>query len=871
MTARFEDGRMLLRSATGDAGWEASWRLKAIGYGDEQAAVSQPDSAVSSAERFEYTRTDAGIKEWFVNKPAGIEHGFTLDRRPPVGRRGDLRLVIGVEGTLAARTVDDGANIALIDSNGAEIIQYRDLKVFDSRGIELPSAMRAKANEVAIEVDDSAAVYPLTIDPTFTQQAVLTAGDGQAMAGDVAIEGNTAMVGSAISGGAVYVFTRTGTAWTQSQKLLPLPAATPNSPGLFGWSIDMDGDVAVVGDRSTNVGGSFTGSIFILRRSGATWSVAQFLLAPGAGNNAAVGDDVAISGNTVAATGANGVFVWVSTGGAFTFQQKLTASTGANIMEAVAIEGDTIIAGANRENSNAGAAYVFNRTGNTWTETQRLTPSDAAPNQFFGAALDLSSNTAVIGAPYFDNLVNPSQGFVYAFNRIGSTWQQGQKIYGCNIRADLFGGSVAIENDRLVVGRGLLNVGSTPPGMPAGSGYIFDRISGAWILQAKFQRTDGPNPAFNVDDVDLNGDSVILSGHATAAVYVAGPGTSVPPCPGETPTPSPTIVPSPSPTGGSSSVSGLVTYGTAPGSPRAVPGVALTATGATPLNAATDASGSYTLTGFGAGAYTVTPSKSGEVNGSISGLDAARVAQHVAGLINLTPNQQLAGDATNNGSLSGLDAARIAQTAAGLSNPGIAGQWKFLPSSRSYPSVTGPLSGENYEAVLVGDVTGNWLPAAPRWLNGDSEYLPAFPGAGDVRFSSAGERADGGGSKDGIEVTVLSPTSDFDGKLRVPVAIGDTSGRGLVAYDLILEYDEHALKPAEVAAEAANSLSDGWAVFYRVNEPGRVHVTAFGTFPMSGKGTLLNLRFDTLGNRTGRVKISALQLNEGEIVSRFSY
>jgi hypothetical protein len=54
-----------------------------------------------------------------------------------------------------------------------------------------------------------------------------------------------------------------------------------------------------------------------------------------------------------------------------------------------------------------------------------------------------------------------------------------------------------------------------------------------------------------------------------------------------------------------------------------------------------------------------------------------------------------AGDASNNGSLSGLDAARIAQTAAGLPNNGIAGQWKFVPAQRSYATVPGALTGEN--------------------------------------------------------------------------------------------------------------------------------------------------------------------------------
>ena len=78
------------------------------------------------------------------------------------------------------------------------------------------------------------------------------------------------------------------------------------------------------------------------------------------------------------------------------------------------------------------------------------------------------------------------------------------------------------------------------------------------------------------------------------------------------------------PTGGSASVSGLVTYGTTPSgtSAKFVPGVAFAAAGSTPLNAASNSVGAYSLNGFGPGAYTITPTKSGDTNG-ISGLDAA--------------------------------------------------------------------------------------------------------------------------------------------------------------------------------------------------------------------------------------------------------
>ena len=108
--------------------------------------------------------------------------------------------------------------------------------------------------------------------------------------------------------------------------------------------------------------------------------------------------------------------------------------------------------------------------------------------------------------------------------------------------------------------------------------------------------------------------------------------------------------------------------------------------------------------------YTVTPTKTSEVNG-ITSQDAARAAEFAVGLATLTANQQIAADVTGNGTITSQDAARIAQFVAGLSVAGSTGQWKFVPASRTYASVNANLTGENYDAILIGDITGDW--AAP--------------------------------------------------------------------------------------------------------------------------------------------------------------
>jgi hypothetical protein len=155
---------------------------------------------------------------------------------------------------------------------------------------------------------------------------------------------------------------------------------------------------------------------------------------------------------------------------------------------------------------------------------------------------------------------------------------------------------------------------------------------------------------------------------------------------------------------GGGEISGTVTFCVS-SPPRPVPGVLVSASGSPSGSNTTSSNGTYRITNLGGGPYTVTPSKTGDVNG-ISSFDAALVAQAAAGLVTLTSCQQTAGDASNNGSLSSFDASLIAQFAAGIPNSqSIAGTWKFLPPSRS---LSGPQSNQNFDAVLVGDVSGNW-------------------------------------------------------------------------------------------------------------------------------------------------------------------
>jgi len=224
-------------------------------------------------------------------------------------------------------------------------------------------------------------------------------------------------------------------------------------------------------------------------------------------------------------------------------QAYLKASnTGADdrFGEAVAISGDTVVVGAPLEDSaavgvngnqadnsapGAGAAYVFVRTGTTWSQQAYLKASNTDPNDNFGSAVAVSGDTLVVGAwaeKSAADTVNGNQanndffnaGAAYVFVRNGTTWSQQSYLKAVNCwSGDLFGWSVAVSGDILVVGApgeesnatGVNGNWSDNSAPDSGAAYIFVRSGTTWFEQAYLK-------ASNTGQFDLFGRSVAISG-----------------------------------------------------------------------------------------------------------------------------------------------------------------------------------------------------------------------------------------------------------------------------------------------------------------------------------------------------------------------
>ena len=297
----------------------------------------------------------------------------------------------------------------------------------------------------------------------WTQQARLVAADGVALDNfgfSVALDGNTAVVGAPNRGpdgvrsfhgnGGAYVFTRTGTTWTQ-QALLTR-ATDSSSSDFFGFSVGLSGPTALIGIPGDSLS---RGAVFEFTRTATTWTQrAQFT-----GSTSQEGDQfgwsIAFAGHTAvigAPSQAN------TPGAAYVFTQTATGLPQQAILRAphpqgsdlfgrtVALSGTTALIGAPGVAGFTGAAYVFTRTATGWARQAALTAADGQQGDSLALnALALSGNTAVVG----EELNNNFTGAAYEFIRTGTTWAQKAKLTAA-------GGT---PNDRL--GHGLAITGTT--------------------------------------------------------------------------------------------------------------------------------------------------------------------------------------------------------------------------------------------------------------------------------------------------------------------------------------------------------------------------------------------------------------------------
>jgi hypothetical protein len=510
-----------------------SLSLHSFGYGHAMQGVA-PGKVSGDKQTINIAR-EGGVQEWYVNGPEGLEQGFTLAEPPGARRQGvPLRLALQVSKGWRAVASKDGQRVILRGADSA--VEYSKLAVSDSQGRIIPARLTVDKDQVVIEAEDHDAVYPLTIDPTFILQQKLTASDATDLdhfGNAVAIYGDTVAVGAEEDDiganqdqGSVYVFTRNGGVWTQQQKITAFDGAVDD---MFGRSVALYGDTLAVG-ASTR--GYRAGSAYVYRLSGGVWTLEQKITAFDGAVSNLFGHAVALSDYTlvVGAYGANigsaiaqgAVYVYTRIGSVWTLQQKISAGDGEAddfFGFAVSLSADTLAVGVRSDdvgaNPNQGSVYIFQRFGTLWLIEQRLYAGDGATSDMFGSSVAIDGDTVVVGAPLDDVGVNVNQGSIYFFTRSGSTqpvWTQLHK-HGADDGAanEYFGSAVALSGDIMVTGAPEDDNGVNTN---QGSAYVFTRSGGFWAQQQKLTADDGAQADRFGYAVALSGDTVVAGAYS---------------------------------------------------------------------------------------------------------------------------------------------------------------------------------------------------------------------------------------------------------------------------------------------------------------------------------------------------------------------
>jgi len=331
---------------------------------------------------------------------------------------------------------------------------------------------------------------------SWIQEAILIASDKTAydsFGWSVSISGNIAIVGAymadlggTVNAGKAYIFRYNGTSWIQEAILI---ASDKAAGDLFGNSVSISGNVAIVGAPGADLGGTLdAGKAYIFRHNGTSWIQEAILIASDKTAYDQFGYSVSISGN-VAVVGAwmadpggtadaGKAYIFRYNGTSWIQEAILTASDKAandNFGGSVSISGNVAIVGAYKADpggtTDAGKAYIFRYNGTSWIQEAILTASDKAANDQFGWSVSISGNVAIVSARFADpgGISNAGKAYIFRYN--GTSWiQEAILIASDKAASDWFGNSVSISGNVAIVGAPYADPGGT---RDAGKAYIF--------------------------------------------------------------------------------------------------------------------------------------------------------------------------------------------------------------------------------------------------------------------------------------------------------------------------------------------------------------------------------------------------------------
>ncbi|MEY4065958.1 MAG: putative signal peptide protein, partial [Pseudomonadota bacterium] len=491
----------------------------AAAFGVTSVTLTVTDGSLTATASFSLTvrNTDGWYQEAYIkaaNADAYDEFGWNLDLN------GDTLAVGSMYEDSSARAITNGTSAAQDNSaedSGAVYIYRRNGNNWS------PEAYIKASNADKWDNFSGTSLSGDTLAVSATQEDSNqnTISNGTNASGDNSLDNS----------GAVYVYKRTGSTWSEEAYI---KSSNIDSSEQFGKDISIDGDTLSVSanfedsNQTTITNGSSassdnsakdSGAVYIFKRIGKIWSQSAYIKASNSegGVNAwtfgdLFGSDVSLSGDTLAASA------------------RYEDSNQTNITNGATASSDN-------SKEDSGAVYIFRNSGLFWSQEAYIKPSNSNSNQYFGV-VSLSGDTLAVGAERecsnqttitngptasFDTTATDS-GAAYVFRRIGSTWSQEAYIKAANAEADDgFGSDLSLLGTTLAVAayneksnQNFITNGTTASSNNTasyiGAVYIYQRNSSSgWAQEAYIKSANAEADDYFGFDVSLSGDTLAAS------------------------------------------------------------------------------------------------------------------------------------------------------------------------------------------------------------------------------------------------------------------------------------------------------------------------------------------------------------------------
>ncbi|QDU65042.1 FG-GAP repeat protein [Engelhardtia mirabilis] len=335
----------------------------------------------------------------------------------------------------------------------------------------------------------SPALSQQSLAPPNLETGVLGGFQGAMFGATVVVDGDRALIAAPVTNlgtsfsGAAWIYHWNGQGWELEQRL--------DAPGVesyqeFGTHADLRGDVAVVGCRYMDTASGFnSGGAVVFERQAGAWNVVAELTPPAGSAGKQFGRGIAVDGDLVVVNTDQPQDPFLvyerQANGTWPLvgEVNLDQPQGLSLLQSSAeVRGDTLYLPMPYQATSEGEIQVFERDALGWHLAQKIRTNATTPFNYLGRSFDVDGDTLVSGSPFVEQ-PGGVQGQVTVFERIGGQWFELDELSdGPANMQSLYGDSVALSGDRMLVGQPQSGLGVA--GTPRL--HVYERLNGAWTL-----------------------------------------------------------------------------------------------------------------------------------------------------------------------------------------------------------------------------------------------------------------------------------------------------------------------------------------------------------------------------------------------------